>query len=721
MIKKIFKKPKYNIFLGNDQIIGTEISENEKNNKFLTIAPPPNITNNLHHGHALELFTSQIVCNKEGKENSILSIGSDHAGIATELMIKKEFSEVTLGNSLLFETRNRNKIQNQIQLLNLESADHNNFYFTKDAIFLSTIDELLIKLKNLDLIYGGKYLINWCPNCKTGLSDLEVDSVKTENNFYFYDYTTNLGNIITIGTNRPETFFWDNAIVSKNTIKDKFVVHPITKKQLPIIVDSAAFKEEIGTSFFKLTANFAKKDLEIATKHKILFEKINYLDENNKFIDLFLNQTFESLAEYRIEVLKHITLNKTIKIFSFIPKCYRCKQIIEKKFSNELFLNIKKAFELFPINNTVYFPKEIHTGVKDWANNIEEWCLTRTLKYGIKPKICWCYQIINLTPNHSCVCQKKVWDTWFSSALVTVVISRIYKQKNISSIITGKDLIYFWIERMLLFQRILDPEIKVKKIFFHGLIRDSNGDKLSKTKGNYQTLPDIVQQYGIINYRLHMILNQRPFEDFRLNLEDTNNATLINKVLKKITLLDNYLQKNYVGGENIYLYGSFKSIIVIYKQNISNYIDQLNIKQAFLEWHSLFQEFNYLFEMHKKNSIQYINETFIEIINIFKWFVPEQSIYCETANIQIKKAKNNIYFEAKLNYKIMFESEKNQSWDKNSIKKKITSEKENIDVLKSTINENISKGWNVNKLQFILENKLIDVKYLSFLLNKFDI
>jgi len=531
---------------------------------FTIVLPPPNITGQLHMGHALD-HTLQDVLTRwkrmQGYEALWLP-GTDHASIATEVKvverIKKEEGKTKedLGRDEFLKRAWKWKeefggtIVGQMKKLG-DSCDWSRERFTMDEGCNEAVKEFFIKLYEKNLIYRGNRIINWCPDCLTTLSDAEVDHEDTPGKYYFvkYPYVDNKDEYFVVATTRPETIFGDVAIAAhpdderyKHLIGRKVIV-PLVGREIPIIGDEYPDMTK-GTGALKITPSHDPNDFEIGLRHNL--EQISCMNEDGT-----MNKVagkYEGMDRYECRKLFVKDLQENGFVLKIedtdhnVGTCYRCHTIVEPRISDQWFVAMKDLAE--PAlrageNKEVEFVPERFTKIyTHWLENIRDWCISRQLWWGHRIPAYYCQDcneiMVQKDAPHTCSkCgstnikqDEDVLDTWFSSGLwpfstmgwpnQTEDLKYFYPT---DVLVTGYDIIFFWIVRMVFSALEMTDVSPFKHVFVHGLVRDAEGRKMSKSLGNGVDPLEIIDQYGADALRFMLMTGISPGNDTRFKVE----------------------------------------------------------------------------------------------------------------------------------------------------------------------------------------------------------
>ena len=554
---------------------------------YCIMMPPPNVTGKLHMGHALDDTIQDILIRfkRMQRYNTLWLPGSDHAAISTEMKVVEKLrnegkTKQELGREKFVEEAWEwtklygGTIQEQQKKLGC-SCDWSRRRFTLDEGLSDAVLEQFVDLYNKGLIYKGTRMINYCPSCKTSISDAEVEYKEEETCLWYirYKITGTEDKYITVATTRPETMLGDTAVAVSPTderYKDyvgKTCILPIMNKEIPIIADEFVEKE-FGTGAVKITPAHDMNDYQSGLRHNL--EIISVFDDDNKMGDLVPKYKGMDLLEARkaiVEDLKELgALVKEEKYIHNVGKCERCKNTIEPKISEQWFVAMKdlakKAADSVRNGEARFIPKKYEKQYFNWLDNIQDWCISRQLWWGHRIPAYYCEECghINVAKEKPKKCEKcgsthlhqdeDTLDTWFSSALwpfstlgwpnTETEDYKTFYPTNV--LVTGFDIITFWVSRMMSQGLELTGKAPFKDILIHGMVRDSQGRKMSKTLGNGIDPIEIIDQYGADALRFAVISGTTMGNDIRYMPEKLEQASnFANKIWNAAKFIINSL------------------------------------------------------------------------------------------------------------------------------------------------------------------------------------
>jgi len=527
---------------------------------FVIIMPPPNVTGELHLGHALTATMEDILTrwHRMMGEPTLWLPGVDHAGIAAQVVVEKMLATEgidrhELGREKFLErmwqwaNSCRGTISEQHQRLGI-SCDWDREVFTLDEGPSRAVRTAFVRLYDRGLIYRGERIINWCPRCVTALSDLEVEHKDIGGHLYHvrYPLADNDKEFITVATTRPETILGDTAVAVnpkdkrfKNMVGKK-VILPAVHRVIPIIADEAV-DPKFGTGAVKITPSHDPVDFEVAQRHGLPF--VNILNDDatmNENAGPYVGMDRFACRKAIIEDLKRDGLFINIESHSHaVGHCIRCQTMIEPIASQQWFVNAeplaKPAIEAVTSGRINIVPQRFTKVYLNWMENIRDWCISRQLWWGHRIPVWYCQDCDELTVSveDPTACQKcgsarleqdpDVLDTWFSSALWTHSTlgwpdetEDLHYFYPTSVMETGYDILFFWVARMIMMGIADCDDIPFHTIFLHGLIRDEKGEKMSKVRGNVLNPIDTIEQYGTDALRFALSTGTAPGNDIKL-------------------------------------------------------------------------------------------------------------------------------------------------------------------------------------------------------------
>ncbi len=529
---------------------------------YTIVIPPPNITGQLHMGHALDETMQDILIRfKRMQGYSALWLpGTDHASIATEAKIVEAMREegVTkeaLGREAFLERawawkeKFGGRIVEQLKLLG-SSCDWDRLRFTMDEGCSKAVRHVFVKLYEKGLIYRGERIINWCPNCCTAISDAEVEFEEKEGSFWHLRYPLSDGSgDIQLATTRPETMLGDTAVAVHpederyRHLVGKTVILPLVGKEIPIIADEYV-EMDFGTGVVKITPAHDPNDFEVGKRHGL--EVINVMDDRGVINENGGKYQGMPALEARKQIVNDLDeggfLIKVEPIRHNVGTCSRCHTVVEPRVSTQWFVKMeplaKPAVDAVKNGEIRFIPERMDKIYYNWMENIKDWCISRQLWWGHRIPAWYCEDcgelIVSETEPHKCPkCGKSdlrqdedTLDTWFSSALWpfstlgwpenTEELKYFYPT---NTLVTGYDIIFFWVARMIFSGLEHMGEIPFNTVFFHGLVRDAQGRKMSKSLGNGIDPVEVIEQYGADALRFTLVTGNSPGNDMRFSDE----------------------------------------------------------------------------------------------------------------------------------------------------------------------------------------------------------
>ncbi|MEO1288457.1 MAG: valine--tRNA ligase, partial [Chloroflexota bacterium] len=552
---------------------------NPEGESFVIPMPPPNVTGALHLGHAMYTVEDVMTRYERMRGKAALWLpGTDHAGIATQLQVEKMLRdegtsrlevgrEEFLARTWQWKEEKGGRIQEQLRKLGF-SCDWSRERFTMDEGLSSAVQEVFIQLWEQGLIYRGPRLVNWSPGLMTAVSDLEVESSEEEVLLYYFKYPVKEGGFLPVATTRPETILGDTAVAvnpDDERFKDyigKTAIVPMMGREIPIIGDDYV-DVEFGTGALKATPGHDFNDFELSEKHNL--EIINIMNKdatlNNNAGDYADMDRFDARKKLWDDMTAQDLTIKTEQYTTRIPRSQRGGEVVEPLVSTQWFVQMdaiaEKALKPVREGDIKLVPERFTKIYYHWLENIQDWCVSRQLWWGHRIPA-WFREkdgdpegeiYVGRTPpeGEGWTPEEDVLDTWFSSGLwpfSTVGwpdenapdFQRYYPADVLE---TGHDILFFWVARMIMMGMWFTDKPPFHTVYLHGLVRDKNGVKFSKTKGNVIDPLDVSAEYGTDPLRFTLITSGTPGNDVNLDLEKVDyNARFINK-LWNITKLVN--------------------------------------------------------------------------------------------------------------------------------------------------------------------------------------
>jgi valyl-tRNA synthetase len=524
---------------------------------FSIVMPPPNITGQLHMGHALDNTLQDILVRyKRMKGFSTLWVpGTDHASIATEAKIveqmrKEGIFKEDIGREKFLERawdwkeKYGGRIVEQLKKIG-SSCDWSHERFTMDEGCSEAVKEVFVKYYDQGLIYRGERIINWCPHCLTSISNAEVEYEDQAGHFWHLRYPLEDGSgFVELATTRPETLLGDTAVAvnpKDERYKDiigKMLILPLVGRKIPVVADDYV-DIEFGTGVVKITPAHDPNDFEVGQRHNL--EVINVMTDDAKITEDYPKYAGMDRFEARKAIVKDLEeggyLIKVEDHDHNVGTCYRCGTTIEPRVSLQWFVKMeelaKPAIEAVKTGKTRFVPQRFEKNYFNWMEDIRDWCISRQLWWGHQIPAFYCDDCdeIVVTKENEAVCPKcgkkmrqdpDTLDTWFSSALwpfstlgwpeQTEDLKRFYPT---DTLVTGYDIITFWVSRMMVAGMAHMKEIPFKDVLIHGLVRDSQGRKMSKSLGNGIDPLEIIEQSGADALRFALVTGNAPGNDQR--------------------------------------------------------------------------------------------------------------------------------------------------------------------------------------------------------------
>ncbi len=530
---------------------------------FTIVMPPPNVTGQLHMGHAMDATLQDTLIRFKRMQgyNALWLPGVDHAGIATQIKVEEELrtkeglSRYDLGREKFLERvwdwkhKYGNRIVEQQKKLGA-SCDWERARFTMDEGCSAAVREVFVSLYEKNLIYKGSRIINWCPHCVTALSDAEVEYVDKPGHLWHirYPLADGTGEVV-VATTRPETMLGDTGVcVNPNDdrykdIVGKTVILPLVNKEIPIVADDYA-EMEFGTGCVKMTPAHDPNDFEVGLRHNL--EVIRVLDDNG--VVNALGGKYEGLDRYdaRKQIVKDLEeggyLVRIEEHAHNVGTCYRCHNDVEPIISAQWFVRMKplaeEAIRVVKEGETKFVPDRFSKTYMNWMENVRDWCISRQLWWGHQIPAWTCSECGHITVSRTDAtecehCHSKnitreedVLDTWFSSALWPFeTLGWPEKTEDLDYfyptdvLVTGYDIIFFWVARMIFSGCEHTGKTPFHTVLIHGLVRDDKGRKMSKSLGNGIDPLEMIEKYGCDALRMNMIMGNSPGNDMRFYVE----------------------------------------------------------------------------------------------------------------------------------------------------------------------------------------------------------
>ena len=561
---------------------------------FTIVMPPPNVTGQLHMGHALDNTMQDILIRYKRMQgyNALWQPGTDHAAIATEVKVIQKLKEQGIDKNDIgreeflkhaweWKEEYGGRIVNQLKKLG-SSADWDRERFTMDEGCSKAVEEVFVKLYNKGYIYKGSRIINWCPVCKTSISDAEVEHVDQDGFFWHINYPIvgEEGRFVEIATTRPETLLGDTAVAVNpederyQDLIGKMLKLPLTDREIPVIADSYVDKE-FGTGCVKITPAHDPNDFEVGKRHNL--PEINIMNDDATINEL--GGKYAGMDRYEARKAMVADLDALGLLVKVVPHTHsvgthdRCKTTVEPMIKPQWFVKMqemaKPAIEALKKNELNFVPDRFDKIYLHWLENIRDWCISRQLWWGHRIPAYYCdecgevvvaKEMPKVCPKCGCTHFKQdedTLDTWFSSALwpfstlgwpdKTEDFDYFYPT---DVLVTGYDIIFFWVIRMVFSAIEQTGKVPFHHVLIHGLVRDSQGRKMSKSLGNGIDPLEIIDQYGADALRLTLITGNAPGNDMRFYMERVEaSRNLANKVWNASRFIMMNLEKAEVPGE----------------------------------------------------------------------------------------------------------------------------------------------------------------------------
>ena len=525
---------------------------------FTVMMPPPNITGQLHMGHAMDETMQDVVVRFKRMQGycALWLPGTDHASIATEVKVVEQLkaegeSKESLGRDGFLKRvwqwtdKYNARIVEQLKKLG-SSCDWSRLTFTMDEKCSKAVKEVFVNLYNKGLIYRGSRIINWCPSCKTALSDAEVEYAEENGNFWHIKYyVEGEDTFLEVATTRPETMFGDTAVAVNPQDKrykhliGKNVILPVVNRAIPIVGDEHA-DMEFGTGVVKITPAHDPNDFEVGVRHNLPVLRVmnddGTMNENaGKFVGLNRYECRKQLVE-ELKASGHLV--KIQPHTHNVGHCYRCHDTVEPIVSKQWFVKMEKlarpAIDAVTYKKITFVPERFAKIYYNWMENVKDWCISRQLWWGHRIPVWYCGDCgkeicsktdVNVCPHcgsKNLTQEEDVLDTWFSSALWP--FSTLGFPDDTSDLeyfypgdvlVTGYDIIFFWVARMIFSGIEHMSKVPFRDVLIHGLVRDEQGRKMSKSLGNGVDPLDVIDKYGADSLRFSLLQGVAPGNDTR--------------------------------------------------------------------------------------------------------------------------------------------------------------------------------------------------------------
>ncbi len=612
-------------------------SMDENSESYCIMMPPPNVTGKLHMGHALDGTIQDVLIRYKRMNgyNTLWLPGTDHAAISTEMKVvqklaKEGKTKQDLGREKFLEeawdwTKEYGGIiQKQQRKLGC-SCDWDRTRFTLDEGMSDAVLEQFVKLYEKGLIYKGKRMVNWCTSCRTSISDAEVEYKEEASHLWHirYKIVGEDNKYVEVATTRPETMLGDTAVAvhpDDERYKDivgKKCILPIMNKEIPIVADEFVEKE-FGTGCVKITPAHDPNDYACSQRHNL--EIIEVFDDDFKMGNLAPEYAGMDLLDARKAIVKKLEeIGALVSVEDYthnVAKCERCKNTIEPKISTQWFVSMKdlakRAADSVRNGETRFIPKRYEKQYFNWLDNIQDWCISRQLWWGHRIPAYYCEECghINVAKIEPEKCEKcgstnlkqdpDTLDTWFSSALWpfstlgwpdtnSIDYKTFYPTQTL---VTGFDIITFWVSRMMTQALEFTGEVPFKDVLIHGIVRDSQGRKMSKTLGNGIDPLEVIDEYGADSLRFSVLSGTTMGNDIRFmpeKLEQASNFAnkiwnaakfIINSLAdeekvrefsEKALLADNGYNKDLLKIEDRWILNKLDKLVSEVSKNIDNY------------------------------------------------------------------------------------------------------------------------------------------------------
>ncbi len=535
----------------------------DRTKPFSIVMPPPNANGSLHAGHALFVTIQDIMIRFKRMQGykTVWFPGADHAGFETQVVYEKKLEKEgrsrfgmdpkqLYGEIMDFTLTNKSFMENQIREIGA-SCDWSRSLFTLDPRVIKTVNSTFKQLETDNLLYRGARIVNWCSKHQTSLSNLETEHIERKDKFYYFKYGP-----FVIGTARPETKFGDKYVVVHpddaryaefthgQTIELEWINGPITAT----VIKDEASDPEMGSGVMTITPWHSGVDFEIAKRHNLDYEQIiNWQGKLLPIAEEFAGMSIKDAREKIVEKLqaKGLVVKIDENYTHSVPCCYKCDRDIEPQIREQWFVKTRplaeKALAAVDSHELTFTTERDERVFRDWMEKIEDWNISRQVVWGIPipAKICVdCDHGMVDIENSITICGRcnsrnvvqdpDTFDTWFSSGQWPLCTTNYpdgddFKSYYPTSVMeTGKDIIFFWVARMVMLGIYRTGEVPFKKVYLHGMVRDKHGKKMSKSKGNVIAPNEIQEKYGTDAMRMGLIVNNAPGTDMNLDPDKVN-------------------------------------------------------------------------------------------------------------------------------------------------------------------------------------------------------
>ncbi len=663
-----------------------EAHVNQSKEPFSIVMPPPNITGQLHMGHALDLTLQDLIVRfkRMSGYETLWVPGVDHASIATEVKIVEKMKKEGLTKEDVgrdgflqraWEWKNQygNRIKDQMKGMGI-SCDWSREAFTMDENCSNAVKEAFLRYYKKGLIYRGNRIINWCPKCRTALSDAEVEYEEQKSNLWYYKYpVVGEDDAIVIATTRPETMLGDTAVAvnPKDEKMSKYIGKqvrlPLTDRIIPVVGDNYC-EIGFGTGAVKITPAHDPNDFELGLRHNLpIIQCIGEDGLMNENAGKYQGLDRLTARKAIVEDLKELGLLVKIEPYAHnVGTCYRCGETVESLVSKQWFVKMKPlaepAIKAVKAKKTVFIPKRFEKTYFNWMENIKDWCISRQLWWGHRIPAYYCddcgEMVVSKTDVDTCPkCgghmrqDEDVLDTWFSSALWPFsTLGYPKKNKDLqyfyptSLLITGYDIIFFWVARMIFSGIEFMEDVPFNEVLIHGIVRDSQGRKMSKSLGNGIDPLEIIEKYGTDALRFSLASGVAPGNDMRFTegkIESCRN--FVNKlwnasrfVIMNIKEDDDLSMPNRFNGADKWILTRLNDVIKEVTINLNKY--EIGLAAAklydfvwseFCDWYIEMNK-NALYSEDKKQHahaiamLAYVLEQILKLLHPFMPFITEE-------------------------------------------------------------------------------------------------